>query len=391
MALASPPFSLTTRGPPRSFINYIQSVNSHQLPRGTTRVTKTRRFIFPDSPSQGTIEKVPPGMNAARVVGLASKCVEDMRIDLRGAIVLTEAATGAYAITPIIAALAGADRVYAFTRPTRFGTVEDVLRQTLHLAAQAGVEDIIEVRTDRPISIIEQADVITNSGHLRPIDVSLIERMKPTAVLPLMFEAWEIQAGRIDLAIDEARHRGIQMSGTNERHQLVDVFSYLGTMAVKHLFDAGTSVRHVRIAVVCDNPFSQYIESGLLSAGARVSSTTSIRDIDDDFAPEFILVSLTPTGAPIINRETSSWISDRWPDTIIVQFWGDIDRADLRSHGIRFWPALDPAPGHMAILPSEPGPEAVVRLQAGGFKVASVLRTPLAERTPFDLEFLDDL
>jgi hypothetical protein len=45
----------------------------------------------------------------------------------------------------------------------------------------------------------------------------------------------------------------------------------------------------------------------------------------------------------------------------------------------------------MAVLPSQPGPEPVIRLQAGGFKVASVLLTPPAERSAFDLGFLDEL
>ena len=91
-----------------------------------------------------------PGMEATRLVRLARSSVLDMRIDLRGAVVLTEAATGAYAVTPVIAALAGAEHVYAFTRPTRYGSVEEVARQTRELAAAAGVLGRIELRTDRP-------------------------------------------------------------------------------------------------------------------------------------------------------------------------------------------------------------------------------------------------
>jgi hypothetical protein len=45
----------------------------------------------------------------------------------------------------------------------------------------------------------------------------------------------------------------------------------------------------------------------------------------------------------------------------------------------------------MAILPSGVGPEPIVRLQAGGLKVAEVLRRPPGERTPEDEEFLDVL
>ena len=188
-------------------------------------------FALDEGPTSGPPE-VPtgavPGMDVRRLVRLAEASVADMRIDLDDAVVVTEAATGAYAITPIIAALAGARRVYGFTRSTRYGSVAEVVRQTHDLAVEAGVLNRIEVRTDRPASVIDEADVVTNSGHVRPIDRELIRRMRPGAVLPLMFESWEIQAGRFDLALDEAVDRGIRVAGTNERHPLVDVFSYLG-------------------------------------------------------------------------------------------------------------------------------------------------------------------
>ena len=69
------------------------------------------------------------GLDAKRLVRLAEASVTEMRIDLDGAVVVTEAATGAYAVTPIMAALAGARRVFAFTRPTRYGSVAEVVRQ----------------------------------------------------------------------------------------------------------------------------------------------------------------------------------------------------------------------------------------------------------------------
>jgi hypothetical protein len=332
-----------------------------------------------------------PGLDVKRLVRLAEASVAEMRIDLNDRAVVTEAATGAYAVTPIVAALAGARRVFAFTRPTQYGSVADVVRQTRDLAVEAGVLDRIEVRTDHPLSVIHEADVVTNSGHLRPIDREMIRRMRPTAVLPLMFEAWEIQAGRFDLALDDAVDRGIQVAGTNERHPLVDVFSYLGTMAVKLLFDAGTAVRHTRIVVACNNPFAPYLESGLSAAGAVVRSTTSLTDVDPDFDPGFVLVSLTPTGSSVLSPAEVRWIADTWPTSVVVQFWGDLDRATLGQAGVACWPLQAPPAGHMAVLPSQPGPEPVIRLQAGGLKVASVLLTPAAERSAFDLGFLDVL
>ncbi|WP_344948986.1 hypothetical protein [Terrabacter ginsenosidimutans] len=330
-------------------------------------------------------------MEVRRLARLARESVEDMRIRLDGAVVVTEAATGAYAVTPVIAALAGAEHVYGFTRATRHGSVEEVRRQTRELATQAGVLDRIEVRTDRPSSVVAHADVVTNSGHVRPIDGELLALMRSTAVVPLMFEAWEIQAGRFDLALDDALDRGIRVAGTNERHPLVDVFSYLGTMALKLLFDAGTSVRNTRVLVLCDNPFAAYLESGLSAAGAEVHSTSSLEGLGRGLAPDFLLVSRTPTGSPVLTGAELEWVARTWPDTVAVQFWGDLDRESMDAVGLRYWPPSAPAPGHMAVLPDQPGPEAVVRLQAGGLKVASVLLTAPADRTAFDVEFLDEL
>jgi hypothetical protein len=58
----------------------------------------------------------------------------------------------------------------------------------------------------------------------------MISWMKPTAVIPLMFEAWEFRPSDLELAA--AQQRGILVAGTNERHPDVDVFSFLGIMAV---------------------------------------------------------------------------------------------------------------------------------------------------------------
>jgi hypothetical protein len=43
----------------------------------------------------------------------------------------------------------------------------------------------------------------------------------------------------------------------------------------------------------------------------------------------------------------------------------------------------------MGVLPSRVGPEAIVRLQAGGLKVAQVLLQPASARSVQDLEYVD--
>ncbi|HEX5510721.1 MAG TPA: hypothetical protein VFX41_03330, partial [Actinomycetales bacterium] len=216
--------------------------------------------------------------------------------------------------------------------------------------------------------------------------------MKPSAVVPLMFEAWEIQAGRVDLDLEAMRERGIRTAGTNERHPLVGVFSHLGTMAVKLLLDAGTGVRGDRVLLLCGNPFAPYIEGGLSACGAEVRTQETLRLTDlGDWQPDVVLVAITPTGKPVLDVVTTSLLASTWPSAFVAQFWGDIDRDALDDQGIAYWPPGSPGAGHMGVLPSDVGPEPVVRLQAGGLKVASVLRTPDEHRTSFDLGFLDEL
>ena len=63
-------------------------------------------------------------------------------LDLSGRVVLTEAATGAYVATPVLAALAGA-QVTALTRTSRHGSAEQVRLWTDLVARDAGVGERI--------------------------------------------------------------------------------------------------------------------------------------------------------------------------------------------------------------------------------------------------------
>ena len=126
------------------------------------------------------------------------------------------------------------------TKSSRYGTIEQVKTLTQQLADIAGVSGRIEFITEKTQDIVAQADIITNSGHVRPINTEMIGWMKPTAVIGLMYEAWEFRPEDVDLIA--CRLKDIQVAGVNERHPAVDVFSFLGIMAVKLLLDAGIAV-----------------------------------------------------------------------------------------------------------------------------------------------------
>ncbi len=198
--------------------------------------------------------------------------VDRLQLNLTGKTVLTEAATGAYVVTPVLAALAGA-RVVAFTQNTRYGTVEDVRKLTfdqLHAAgADASLVTIVEELTPE---IIADADVITNSGHLRPLDQSKLQFAKNGAVIPLMYEAWEWRNADVD--IEQVRTKNLKLGATNERHPDVDVFNYLGDMALKMIFDAGLCPYRNSFVLMCNNDFGPHIAQVL----SRVCESLAVCD-----------------------------------------------------------------------------------------------------------------
>lgn len=330
-----------------------------------------------------------PGLHPQRVLRLMRRSIDECGIDLDGATVLTEAATGAYVVTPVIAALAGAKRVLAMTKDTRHGSVDEVMRQTRALAEAAGVYDQIDVITELTAEVLAAADIVTNSGHLRPLDEQTVGWMRPDAVVPLMFESWELGLGREDIDIDRLGELGIRFAGTNERHPAVDVFSYLGLMAVKLLTDAGVGVRGTRILLLCENPFKDYIERGLASAGAAVHTVERLTPDSLD-GVDAIVVAMRPTGFAVVSTQDLHLIADHAPGAVLAQFWGDVPRADCQALGVPCVPLQAPPSGHMGVLPSALGPEPIVRLQAGGLKVASVLRKPHEAWTHEEARFVDE-
>lgn len=295
-------------------------------------------------------------------------------------------------MTPVLAALAGAEEVVAVTRPTRFGTVAEVEAQTYRLAAELGVAEPITVVGDRPPdAVLGRMDVVTNSGHVRPIDADMIGLLPPSAVVPLMFETWELDRARFDVDVDALRRRGIRTAGTNERHPAVDTFSYLGPMAVKLLADSAVSAYGANILLLCDNPFLPYLVDGLTGIGATVAARDHLDANELDERVDAIVVSLTPTGEPVLTEEEISTIAERSPGAVLAQFWGDVPRPWCEDRGVPCVPANDPGAGHMGVLPSAVGPEPIVRLQAGGLKVAELLLRDESTWTEDDRRYVDEL
>ena len=338
-------------------------------------------------PKSDTNRESRPGLLPERLAILMHAAIKRCQLDLSGKTVLTEAASGAYVVTPVLAAMAGAARVYALTRSTSYGSVEEVVNQTFSLAEVVGVRNTIEVITQKSPTVVARADIVTNSGHLRSIDATMIGWMKSGAVIPLMYETWEFRSDDVDLAA--CRQRGVLVGGTNERHPMIDVFSFLGILAIKLLTDAGVGVHASRILLLCDNPFRSFLERDLKSVGASVDVCEIWSAVTDSETYDAILIALRPRSEFVVPAAVVDMVAKRWPAIIIAQFWGDIDRSACLAAGIPVWPLEAPRPGHMGILLSEIGPDPIVRLQAGGLKAAEVLLRMSSVSAQPDCDFVE--
>ena len=311
----------------------------------------------------------PPADGSRRVADAVRRVVEQIELDLKGLKVVTEAATGPYVVTPVLAAAAGA-QVIALARSSRHGTIAQVRRQTYALAEQLGVSQRIEIVEELTPAHLAAADIVTNSGHLRPLDAEKIRHLRPGTVIPTMYEAWELRPADVD--IDACLRQGVVVAGTNEQHPKLRVFDYLGMLAVRGLMECRIPVPFSRLLLVSDNPFASPIASVLSSCGAEVTVFDGETRADRLHYDALILADTPSPDRWNIGREGAKHtLAELGSFEALIQVWGDVERDAIP--GTQFYPHQAPARGHMGVQLSDLGDEPIIRLQAGGMKVGEVL------------------
>ncbi len=336
-------------------------------------------------------------MNIKRIEKLIGDAIDTYNLDLSGLTVLTEAASGNYVVTPLIAALAGSDRVFAITQDSKYGKAVDIRTFTLELAQRWGVEDRIEVISDKSPSILSQVDIVTNLGFVRPVDKNMIAHLKPTAVLPLMWETWEFREADVDLS--ECRRAGITVLGTNEREPRLDLFTYVGYLALKLAFELEIEVYRSKVVVVGSGVFGEssvsvfgklevdvkYIDLSASDNSLETKSAKStLRDAD--------LVVLVEHHSPVclIGSEGQITVEELLilnPHLSIVHIAGNINREEIDNAAIPCIPQKSAAPGHMSVTTDYLGPKPVIALHSAGLKVGEAMaRARLAGLDPIEAE-----
>lgn len=288
-----------------------------------------------------------------------------MNLDLRGLVVVAECATGAYSCTAAIAAFTGATKVIAFGKDTPYGTFEAAREGLYCLWRALGISEDGLLATDS-LNVLDEnlgkADIVTNSGHLRPLNSERIKEMRRSCVIPLMYESWEFR--HTDLCLQTCQKCGIAVVGTNERHPDIEVFEYLGPLTIKALLNEGLEVSRNTILLISDNDLGHYIEKSLSSIGAHV--VKSPREANEEI--DAIVFAYTP----VASYGTLDISSMSLPKDVPVccQVWGDLDRTYFKTKWV---PEKEPEPGHMGLILSSLGVEPIVRLQSGGLKVAEIV------------------
>lgn len=315
--------------------------------------------------------------------------IKDLKLDLREKTVLTEAATGAYAITPVIAAAAGAN-VIAFTKDTKYGSTEDVIRETNEIISLFEYDLKIKIVNSLSPEILKDVDIITNSGHLRPINKNILEYVKNETVVSYMYEAWEYR--KEDLDLEFCSKKGIRVVATNERHPDIDVFNYLGELAIKLIHDAGKSLYRNKFIIISNNDFGYHIAKTLV----KLCDTLGVVDLNENKHkyPDEIewLGNFPEINIPESYKDAEAIIFTAYPfdktwiqqdgviqinsfekiaEPLILRYAGHIDTEYLDKYNISYYPKFVKS-GHMGILLSEIGYDSIIRLQAGGLKSAEL-------------------
>lgn len=322
-----------------------------------------------------------------RVSRLMQRCIDELELDLGGLTVFTEAATGPYLHTPILAALAGAERVFALAADTSYGSKEAIAATTGEAAAAHRVSDRVEVVYRKTNENLGVSDIVTNTAAVRPIDAVTVGLMKQTAVVPLMWETWEYREADLDLR--SCRASGILVLGTNEAVPPLDMYPYSGFLALKLLFDLGLEGHKSRVVLAgSGRGLAGEIWSLLTRAGVHVDWFSAInadaRPYDElgahvreqgSFVDAYLIAEHVHAGQIIGDDGYVTFESIRAanPAAAIGIVSGNVDAEALERSGLRRAPWKVRPFGYMSYAPWELGDRPVLELYAGGLKVGQAM------------------
>ena len=313
-------------------------------------------------------------LEAGRVIKIVKTVCSSLDLNLNGLNVLTEVGSNSYSILPVIAAFAGA-KVFAWTRDSSYGKAVDNISQCRELLECFGLVDKVEFYIgELNKEHLQEADIITNSGFLRPLNAEKLKHAKPGLIIPLMYEEWEFRASEIDL--EYCKINDIRVAGTWEGHPSINVFSYVGVLAIKMALNGGFEVKDNNIFIWSKDEFGLEAQKAFKDMKANeLTMSTNKAELKDKLPSlDFIFVcdyEEKQNLQKVLDFEAIKKIN---PSCGIIHLYGEIDSNSLSKSGLHFYPVRLGKAQKMSFTLSEVGLNPIVRLQAAGLKVAESLK-----------------
>ena len=168
-----------------------------------------------------------------RNIQLCKQLISKLKLDLTGLTVATECASGAYAYTPILALLSGA-QVISIGRDSSYGSLQDNKTNIEQIITKNNIEGKISFLEKNKLNsseVFNTVNIITNSGMIRPLNKEIIDLLPTNTVIPLMWETWEFRP--TDLDIVACQTKKIPVIGTNESYEGINMFGYNSFIVLK--------------------------------------------------------------------------------------------------------------------------------------------------------------
>ena len=291
--------------------------------------------------------------------------IEKFSLNLKDKIVLTEATTGDYRCTAIIAEQAGARKVYALAKNTNYGDIDDI---------KSNYIEYFETNKESNIKIIEsldeiddKIDIVTNSGFIRPINQRVLKYIDKSSVITLMYEPWEFRSSDMDMEL--MYKQGIKVYGTNEHDSRLMTMDYIGITTLYLLLDWKiTHFSNQKILILGSEEFTEPIERVLTTNGYLTKSIDNYSNnfVDDDYD---IFIVAEHKNQKFIIGDKSAYIEKSKLDKNkrVIHICGNVDFDKVNFVHI----PDNPAPfGFMSYRTDYVDSMALIDLQTASFKVA---------------------
>ncbi len=307
--------------------------------------------------------------NRAKKIILTSK--SNLDVNLEGYTVLTEAGSNHYLFSPIVPLLCGASKVLAFVKDTPYGAANEIKAICIQIATNFGLNDKLQIATNElPIKWLKEADIITNSGMLRPFDKEKISKFKKGAVLPLMFEAWELRDQDID--IRSCKEYGIKVAGTWENHPLIKVFDYVQILCLKLALEAGYEVMGNTIFIWSDDHFGEMIEKSFIQNGAKKCFLSTNIDLLKENASKIDFIFIADYDEKkdyetFLDLKNLALIS---PNIGIIHLYGNLNCENIMKLGLKIFPEKNGKAELMTYTLAHVGMTPIINLQVAGYRVS---------------------